>query len=1307
MSAFFYTTIRQLHGIIDMQPNEYHNKIMAFPKKLCLSRKTMHWITAKDLNYWSDRRVSQELLPLLVRRLILACVGLQGNLRFPAGESIQQKGWDGTLETKTGNAYIPEGISKWEVSVNQNQKNKANKDYDKRTAATRKDERDNSTFIFVTTRIWADKEDWVKEKKEENNWKDIKVYDGIDLEQWLELVPSVGRWLAEEIGKYPSNIKSLETHWREWSQATKPPLNIDLIIAGRNKHLEKIDEWLSARADLHAVRSQSKEESIAFFYAALSSMPEEVREVWKSRAIIVSDENSMRILANMKEPQQIIVLNIDLPGLAQIAVGNGHHVFVPLGPEGIYGELNNQEIEELGWLTWEPFVKAIQKMGINKEEAEKLAQNSGRSLTVLRRLLIPALTYKPPVWSIPKNARVIIPALLTGYWEDDKEGDKKIIAKISGKTYEEVTDNLSNWIDISDSPLQFVSGSWKLTSAIDTWSRIGRYLTEKDLDRLKSAIMDVLGNPKPRFELEPDKRWDTELYGKKSPYSDNLRIGLAQSLAILSTFSDKFCFSFSKNPNTYVSSIVRDLLFESDGILWCSLEDVLPIIAEAAPEIFINAVEDSLDKEKPSIMRMFAEEGFLGSSPHTGLLWALEVLAWSPRYLGKVTMILGELASLDPGGRLSNRPQNTLRNIYCIWFPQTSASFEQRVDAIKALFFSEPEVGWTLLVDIIPKMHDFATPIYSPKWRNYKSLKYGPPTNLEVFNNVRMIADLLQENIDCDEDRWIIVIDKLSTFSTEDRSSLLNILENCARDKSLSGRGLKIVNKLKEILFRNKTFTEGPGLLAVDEIFRIEEIYNLLLQDDVVEKYKWLFDDQWPQLPEGRPKEFKAYDKKIQTARSEAIKQIILEKSMPGLVDIASKVEYPHTVGIAAAKEITDNDQISLIIRASLQTDNEGLNYFGMAFISRIQATKGESWVEEMYLLINKENWESRSIALFLMGLEESMVTWKKVKSFGDQVEEEYWSKLSPHRFNLSTEEKVFAVRKLIEVKRPLVALNLLEFESEDISSEEFIKVLEDIENLTSKGLINLNHLVPHTIEMILQELYKRVDIDRNRLGRLEWFFLPLLQYNENRSFVLHDFLSEDPNFFAEVISIVYRPRDTKEGSESDEDDSSLSEQEKNRAGNGWQLLHSWKKIPGLKNDATIDENTLNCWIEKARELCMGTNRLEIGDQHIGMILANSPADKNNNWPPEPVCKVIETIKSKDINTGFSIQVYNNRGVVSKSRYEGGEQERKLSDKYRKMAENITTKFPQTALILFNIAEGYEEEAKLEDTKTHKRNLGY
>ena len=63
----------------------------------------------------------------------------------------------------------------------------------------------------------------------------------------------------------------------------------------------------------------------------------------------------------------------------------------------------------------------------------------------------------------------------------------------------------------------------------------------------------------------------------------------------------------------------------------------------------------------------------------TGLLWALELLAWYPEHLTRTTLLLGKLA------RKHKRPKDILRAIFLTWLPQTGATVPERNAALTLL----------------------------------------------------------------------------------------------------------------------------------------------------------------------------------------------------------------------------------------------------------------------------------------------------------------------------------------------------------------------------------------------------------------------------------------------------------------------------------------------------------------------------------------------------------------------------------------------------------------------------------------------
>jgi hypothetical protein len=58
-----------------------------------------------------------------------------------------------------------------------------------------------------------------------------------------------------------------------------------------------------------------------------------------------------------------------------------------------------------------------------------------------------------------------------------------------------------------------------------------------------------------------------------------------------------------------------------------------PGYAEAAPSVFLDVLEEDLRSDDPKVHALMSpvKSGIFGSCPRTGLLWALEVLAWNPQ----------------------------------------------------------------------------------------------------------------------------------------------------------------------------------------------------------------------------------------------------------------------------------------------------------------------------------------------------------------------------------------------------------------------------------------------------------------------------------------------------------------------------------------------------------------------------------------------------------------------------------------------------------------------------------------------------
>ena len=234
---------------------------------------------------------------------------------------------------------------------------------------------------------------------------------------------------------------------------------------------------------------------------------------------------------------------------------------------------------------------------------------------------------------------------------------------------------------------------------------------------------------------------------------------------------------------------------------------------------------------------------------------------------------------------------------------------------------------------------------------------------------------------------------------------------------------------------------------------------------------------------------------------------------------------------------------------------------------------------------------------------------------------------------------------------------------------------------------------VRYDIDLLFQELQKGVKqndprVDLNRLAKLEWDYLEVLDGYPASPNTLHGLLRDDPAFFVEVLGLVFPSKN-----KPIESDTTFSEPGKRRWQKAYPLLLSWQDVPGRRDGQAVDEKTLLGWIQKARSLAEERGLLEMCDLRIGEVFAYAPEDADGSWPCLPVRDALEEIGTDDVFDGFRAGIFNKRGIYSKSGREGGAQERALAEKYRRFAEASKVDWPMTAAALRRVALEYEEDA--------------
>ena len=181
-------------------------------------------VRASQIEKWASGTEARARLAVLLRTLVNSTGSGLRKVDFPGNDDSQRKGWDGFVEADRARPWVPEGTSGWEFGCSEDVKRKADDDFGKRTGTVSPEEREDVTFVFATPRRWAGKNDWEEKHRAEKQWKDVRVFDASDLEQWMEQSIPAQAWFANETGIPNEGVRSLEACWKEWEADCEPVL---------------------------------------------------------------------------------------------------------------------------------------------------------------------------------------------------------------------------------------------------------------------------------------------------------------------------------------------------------------------------------------------------------------------------------------------------------------------------------------------------------------------------------------------------------------------------------------------------------------------------------------------------------------------------------------------------------------------------------------------------------------------------------------------------------------------------------------------------------------------------------------------------------------------------------------------------------------------------------------------------------------------------------------------------------------------------------------------------------------------------
>lgn len=1235
-------------------------------------------VDGTQLSHWATTREAQAKFPELVRRLLASTPGVT-NISVRAGEGVAAPGWDATAES-AGAAHLPRGVLHFEFGVGGRPKAKADEDYEKRREALSGSATD-AVFVFATPRRWAGAHEWAEQRRAEGVFSDVRVLDADDLEAWLQQTPAVHQWISEQLGRRPRDAETLERWWSRFQARTSPPLPAELFLVGREREQAQLKEFFGEAPGVVVVQADWRDEAVAFVAVTIEALGHEATN--PIPVIVSSAEIWDRVAV---QPGRMILLPVFENADARTATKNGHHVVFPVGRDQVASgpkiELNRPDRQRAGEL--------LDEAGIESDEAYRLAALARRSMPALIRKLARDPIFARPPWAQPPESAIFAPLVLLGAWTT-AANDIALVERMVGEGWPGIEKALVHWRTTDDPPFVRSGNEWHVASAEEAFQVLRSELTPSDLERWHELAVEVLLEPDPRLELPMEERPMAGVKGVTRSYSSVLRRGLAEGLALVSSIGDERLNdgeSGADHARRAVRAILERANADESGRIWRSLCDELPRLAEAAPHDFLDAVHDDLDRSDPLLAMMFqdTEESswLFSSSPHTGLLWALETLCWSPQYLLDASRALARLDVVDPGGRLSNRPLTSLETVLVAWIRHTAAPLDVRKRAVENICRHFPDVGWRLVLGLWPSHHATSSIPSGPRFHAWK-----PDTrSVTVSEWAEFVGSLVRQAIALagqDAGRWSELVGHLGPLPSNERDQLLAALEGIASDALNADDRVLLWESLHKEVSRHRRFSSADWSMDDAPLSRMQAIADRLEPTASVERFSYLFD--WrPHLPDVDLYDHATYDAKLLELRTNAVRDTLATSSIEGLLRLAQRSPVPTqlggVVGAVAPDELTPE------LLTLLDSDDLKLRDLASSWAARKLQDGGSAWLREA-LERPEMNAQPRREALVLSAPPTPEI-WDALDEIDSNLSDAYW--LHMRSLPVGPEDAERAARELLAHGRAWAAVDLLGLEAhrKDESTSLTPGLVEEVLNaaLETDPTHDRGPSLGYELGLLLD--YLEADGSAPELlARYEFMFFRLLEdVREPRA--LFQAMGADSNLFVELVNRVYRGKN--------EPRRELGERDEALAHHAWWVLREWRDLPGRRQqDGTIDGDHLQRWVRAARLAFAESDREDIGDEQIGQVLAASPPGSDDVWPSEPVRDLIETIGSKSLETGIHVGRVNARGVTSRGVYEGGQQERDLASRYRTWAKETADQWPRTSRLLRGLAESYERDAQRED----------
>lgn len=1244
-------------------------------------------VSASELDTYARTRASEEVIPELIYLLVTNSAPDLTECRIPYGDLVNTPGLDGLVSTEIGyKQFVPSDRSFWEIGTGDTPQAKATEDFKKRNLQHDAVEKAVTTYVFATPRSsWTQtKQDaWLKARASEG-WKAIRVLDVHQIANWMRGFPAIAKWMLKKIGLTRTSL-GFETpleHWellKNLSPLTDPRVPTELFLTGRDAAVDALSKLFRGEIGELVVAVEGDDDLEDFVAAYLASLDEKSRVRLANKCLFVGEEDAWMTFTSLKDQHVLVAspkIRVDANQRLHLAArSNGHKLIIPVYQGFSQGA---RSIPTLRSPTERQIDASLVAGGFSRPRSSELAAIGANNLEALKRHMRGMGEVAPYAsWeTAPSFARL----MLMGSWDATNPNDRAAIGEFLGKDYGEWIATIRSDSARADAPLRIRNESWQVASPLDAWTALASFLTEDDLKRFQDTAVKVLSQADPALNVDKAERLFSA--GGEGRFSRKLVEGVANTVALVGARGSALVNCQPGLGEFTAHRIVKKLLEGADWKRWASLNSIMPQLAEAAPEAFLEGVETSLSLADLSpFHQIFQEEGsgFGGRNYLTGVLWGLETLAWSESFLVRSAVVLAELAAIDPGGNWGNRPINSLTDILLPWFPQTAANSELRNVAVKNVLKEVPDVGWKLLLRLLPAAHSTTTGTRKPVWRTYVPDDWKDGTTVDSYiEETRNYAALAIQAGTSSPELLSELVDSLPELPDEAFEEVIRYISGHKLSETPEDKRLPLWEGITKLVSHHRRFPDAHWSMKGMRLAKLDHAADTIRPTSTPLIGRRLFAGHDSDIV-GYDGDYEAQQRELGALRWSILNDIFASSGVEGLLEFAHFSAAAAKVGATVGSYAPPTVDSELLPRVLAEDAPEHVREFAGGMVGARSWQNKAAWAIRV-----SEGWSAaEKLRLYLL-MPFEPATWDQLES-GSPLERSYWKQTSAYSWGLKSDELLRAVEMLLRVDRAIAAIQPLAV----ISHSKTPLPCELAGRALLEALIEKpsdDRLPTNDIVAVIESMQTHCDLSSVVLQQVEWQYLALLNHINNRApKALEQKLASDPAFFAELIAVAYR-------SDKSSEHQALGDQERARATNAYRLLHGSRRVPGQRPDGSLSSEAFLAWFEKMKEIVTETGHVEPAMSQLGELLAHAPPDADGLWIDGTLAEVLDAKDADRMRNGYSTGLFNKRGVHS---YTAGDAEMGLSEKYGTYAkESMRRGLSRLSNTMRLLADQYRRDAE-------------